>query len=116
MTSDLLEENADLRKQNAELDCQMKRNIYCYSCTNATEKCYRKEIGCPCGKYKSYKDENAQLKNRNSELAGQKASLERLYGEAKEIIKELLDSCFGYYSKTVNYEVKAKAELFLKEE
>ena len=36
--------------------------------------------------------------------------------EAKEIIKELLSSCFGYNSKTVNYGVKAKAEQFLKEE
>lgn len=35
--------------------------------------------------------------------------------KAKEIIKELLDSCFGYNSKTVNYVVKAKAEQFLKE-
>lgn len=35
--------------------------------------------------------------------------------KAKEIIKELLNSCFGYNSKTVNYEVKAKAEQFLKE-
>lgn len=36
--------------------------------------------------------------------------------KAKEIISELLDSCFGYNSKTANYEVKAKAEQFLKEE
>lgn len=35
--------------------------------------------------------------------------------KAKEIIKGLLNSCFGYNSKTVNYEVKAKAEQFLKE-
>ena len=35
--------------------------------------------------------------------------------KAKEIIRELLSSCFGYTSKTVNYEVKAKAEQFLKE-
>lgn len=35
--------------------------------------------------------------------------------KAKEIIKELLNSCFGYNSKTVNYEVKAKAEQFVKE-
>lgn len=34
---------------------------------------------------------------------------------AKEIIKELLESCFGYNSKSVNYEIKAKAEQFLKE-
>lgn len=59
--------------------------------------------------------ENANLKERNGELAGQKASLERWFGEAKEIIKGLLESCFGYNSKTVNYEIKAKAEQFLKE-
>jgi hypothetical protein len=35
--------------------------------------------------------------------------------QAKEIIRELLNSCFGYNSKTVNYEVKVKAEQFLKE-
>ena len=34
---------------------------------------------------------------------------------AREIIRELLNSCFGYNSKTVNYEVKAKAEQFLSE-
>ncbi len=36
--------------------------------------------------------ENAELKNRNSELAGQKASLECWYGEAKELIGELISS------------------------
>jgi predicted ATP-binding protein involved in virulence len=35
--------------------------------------------------------------------------------KAKEIIKELLSSCFGYNSKTVNYEIKAEAEQFLSE-
>lgn len=33
--------------------------------------------------------------------------------EAKEIIKQLLDRCYGYNSITGNYEVKAKAEAFL---
>ena len=51
-------------KKNAELDCQMNRNKYCYSCVNATDRCFRKEIGCPCEKYKSYKDENAELKEQ----------------------------------------------------
>lgn len=69
MTSDLIKENAELRKHNAELTCQMKRNIYCYSCLNTAEKCYRKEIGCPCGKYKSYKDENAELKAKIEKMA-----------------------------------------------
>ena len=53
---------AELEKENAELDCQMNRNKFCYSCTNATDRCFRNEIGCPCEKYKSYKDENTELK------------------------------------------------------
>ena len=48
-------------KQNAELDCQMNRNKYCYSCVNETDRCFRNEISCPCEKYKSYKDLNKQL-------------------------------------------------------
>lgn len=57
----------ELEKENAELTCQMKRNTFCYSCKNATERCYRNEIGCPCEKYKSYKDENAELKEQVEE-------------------------------------------------
>lgn len=56
-----------------------------------------------------------ELKARNAELAGQKASLERWLGEASAIIKGLLYSGFGPTSKTVNYEVKSRAEQFLKE-
>ena len=62
----------ELEKENAELDCQMNRNKFCYSCTNATDRCFRNEIGCPCEKYKSYKDLNKQLT------------------KAKELIKEML--------------------------
>ena len=40
----------------------MNRNKSCYSCANATDRCFRNEIGCPCEKYKSYKDENAEMK------------------------------------------------------
>ena len=43
----------ELEKENAELDCQMNRNKYCYSCVNATDRCFKNEIGCPCEKYKS---------------------------------------------------------------
>ena len=35
--------------------------------------------------------------------------------KAKEIVRDLLNSCFGYNSKTVNYEVKVKAEQFLED-
>ena len=59
-------------KENAELDCQMNRNKYCYSCVNATDRCFRKEIGCPCEKYKSYKDENAELKEQLGDKVMQK--------------------------------------------
>ena len=54
----------ELEKENAELVCQMNRNKFCYYCTNATDRCFRNEIGCPCEKYKSYKDENAELKEQ----------------------------------------------------
>ena len=52
----------ELEKENAELDCQMNRNKFCYSCANATDRCFRNEIGCPCEKYKSYKDEITERK------------------------------------------------------
>ena len=59
---------AGLEKENAELDCQVNRNKYCYSCANATDRCFRNEIGCPCEKYKSYKDENAELKEQIEQM------------------------------------------------
>ena len=102
-----------LEKENAELTCKMKRNIYCYSCANATERCFRNEIGCPCEKYKSYKDENAELddfKSRVETVTDRFDKKSSQLTKAKEIIRELLNSCFGYNSKTVNYEVKVKAE------
>lgn len=48
-------------------------------------------------------------------IKGAKFGYNKGKDEAKEIIRKLLSSCFGYTSKTVNYEVKAKAEAFLKE-
>lgn len=67
--------------------------------------------------------ENAELKLKVEGLEGQtpwkdikdKSEVLGKLSKAKEIIKGLLNSCFGYNSKTVNYEVKAKAEQFLKE-
>lgn len=55
---------AELERKNAELDCQMNRNKHCYSCVNATDRCFRNEIGCPCGNYKSHKDEITELKGK----------------------------------------------------
>ena len=52
----------------------------------------------------------------NDETAQSNEMLMMENAEAKEIIRELLSSCFGYNSKTVNYEVKAKAEAFLNSE
>ena len=83
-------------KENAELDCQMNRNKYCYSCVNATDRCFRKEIGCPCEKYKSYKDENAELKDKLEVLiaAGNACTkgLNKQLTKAKEILRKFLDA------------------------
>ncbi len=58
-----------------------------------------------------------ELKKRNGELAGQKASLERWLGEAKKYIKLLLMNCVGVYENTGKTiaEVQAEAKQFLKE-
>lgn len=55
-----------------------------------------------------------ELQNRNGELAGQVASLNRWFSEAKEIIKRLLKATYG---EGWNYslQVKVEAEKFLKE-
>ena len=88
-----------LEKENAELDCQMNRNKYCYSCANVTDRCFRNEIGCPCEKYKSYKDENAAL---NKQLT-----------KAKELIKEML-SILSKENIEGIYEITEEAEQFLR--
>ena len=90
-------------KENAELDCQMNRNKYCYSCVNATDRCFRKEIGCSCEKYKSYKDENAELEKENAELKDKlevliavgntcTKGLNKQLTKVKELIQNLIDS------------------------
>ena len=87
-------------KQIAELDCQMNRNKFCYSCTNATDRCFRNEIGCPCEKYKSYKDENVEMKKQLT--------------KAKEIIKEMLSILPKENIEGV-YEITEEVEQFLRE-
>ena len=62
--------------------------------------------------------ENAELKKRNAELAGQKASLERWFGEAKEIIRDLLSlksTASSAEDVRKRFSVREKAERFLKE-
>lgn len=111
-----------LKKENAELECQKNRNKFCYSCVNATERCFRNEIGCPCEKYKSWKEENTKLKEEWQEQV-QKANDEgyartlqtMLLTKAKEIIKKYLS--IGVGGKiTQNYlDVTKQAEQFLNE-
>ena len=63
-------------------------------------------------------DVNAEMLkrlNRLKELEKENTEQIEQLTKAKEIIRGLLNSCFGYNSKTVNYEVKVKAEQFLKE-
>lgn len=71
-----LPENATFTKQFL-LDAW--HNGYACGCIEAKEE------------LKSLEKENAELKKRNGELAGQKASLERWFGEATKIIKGLLE-------------------------
>ena len=104
---------AELEKENAEFHCQMNRNKFCYSCINATDKCFKNEIGCPCEKYKSYKDENAELKSKNcwktcdyvepkSQWVSQHIQDIVQLAKAKEIIKK--------FSEFVNNEVEFDPE------
>jgi hypothetical protein len=88
---------AELEKENAELERkleQTEKDLADYQFNYPTIKELQKE--------------NAELKDDNKVMADNLT-------KAKEIIRELLNSCFGYNSKTVNYEVKVKAEQFLKE-
>ena len=78
-----IEATLKLQQENEELDCQKNRNKFCYSCANATERCYKNEIGCPCEKYKSYKDENAELKEKLGNVQMQKA------GEKSDLVWKL---------------------------
>ena len=132
-----------LEKENAELDCQMNRNKYCHSCVNATDRCFRKEVGCPCEKYKSYKDENAELEKENAELKSKNCWKTCEYAEpksqlisqhiqdvaqlskAKEIIKDYMIIAKGAHTtvcgipeenRTINVlKLNEEAEQFLKE-
>ena len=108
----------ELEKENAELDCQMNRNKSCYSCANATNRCFRNEIGCPCEKYKSYKDENAELKDKLEVLiaVGNTCTkgLNKQLTKAKELIKEML-SILPKENIEGIYEITEEAEQFLNE-
>ena len=125
-----------LEQRNAELDCQMNRNKYCYSCANVTDRCFRNEIGCPCAKYKSYKDENAQLKSKNcwktckyaepkSQWISQHIQDVVQLTKAKEIIKDYMTIVKGAHTtvcgvseenRTINVlKLNKEADQFLKE-
>ena len=82
------EQLEELKKENAELTCQMKRNTYCYSCKNAVQRCFKKEIGCPCGKYESYRD-----RNEKDLIFG---AWHKHNDYAKTIIKDLLSNSDEY--------------------
>ena len=119
-----------LEKENAELDSQKNRNKSCYSCANATEKCFRNEIGCPCQKYKSLKEENAELKVENKELDMKRKAERQIFQgivekkndqltKAKEILKEFVQVEYDDYPDD-DYanklsKVLEQAEQFLKE-
>ena len=60
---------------------------------------------------------NAELKKRNGELAGQKASLERWFGEAKKIIQNFVWWHTGEDRGSIDSNnLVERAEQFLKED
>ena len=115
-------------KENAEFDCQMNRNKYCHSCVNATDKCFRKEIGCPCEKYKSYKDENTKLKEENKFLKEQCliltdgnvcnstcSEIKKQLTKAKKIIRNCLNLWNNVMTEETVRALIKEAEQFIKE-
>ena len=93
---------------------------------NANLKVLRKyELNVAKVEIEKLEKENAELKKRNGELAGQKASLERWFGEAKAIIKDYMiiataDHCevcsVPEENRCINVlKLNEQAEQFLKE-
>ena len=80
---------------------------------NANLKVLRKyELNVAKVEIEKLEKENAELKKRNGELAEQKASLERWFGEAKVTIKYLLDYPHHAREEYFMQHIK-KAEQFL---
>lgn len=65
--------------------------------------------------FDAWHKEAAELKKRNGELAGQKASLERWFSEAKDLILKLSACLEGHRNNNYEYELLKEAERFLKE-
>jgi chromosome segregation ATPase len=105
-----IEATLKLDKENEELDCQKNRNKFCYSCANATERCFRNEIGCPCDKYKSYKDENAELENDYKLIDKSREHLvQEKYNLEYKI--ENLENKIEHHQEVINTLQKKNAEL-----
>lgn len=116
-----------LEEENADLKCECRRCVYT-DCPCILSD-FGKDRNGICDHFKDVFDENVELKKENAKLKKELKISQRCWQDqknislnancslhkAKEIIKGLLNSCFGYNSKTVNYEVKAKAEQFLKD-
>lgn len=118
-----IEATLKLQQENAELDCQKNRNKFCYSCVNATEKCFKNEIGCPCNKYKSYKEELKKWKDEWQEQVqkatdeGYARTLQTMQlTKAKEHIRTLISCLIDWVQEgDKDYCHIAEAEQFLKD-
>lgn len=101
----------DVFDENLELKARVGLSIDCEKAQKNGELClgYGGDEDEPCEQCKNcIKCETGYYQLGETEKDDQ-------HTKAKEIIRELLSSCFGYNSTTVNYEVKAKAEQFLKD-
>jgi cell division septum initiation protein DivIVA len=105
MTSDLLEENQDLRKQIAELEKEnAELKSECRRCVYTDCPCvlsdYGKDRNGICDHFKDVFDENAELKEQCSILADcntctstcktENIEMKKQLTKAKEIIRELV--------------------------
>ena len=110
---ELEEENKDLKTKKIP---QLERRI---ASIRGSHRVDVKKLNARTEQVERLKKENARLKDgialKDEEVGCIETDFNTFKSKAKEIISELLSSSFGYNSKTVNYEVKAKAEQFLEE-
>ena len=109
------------KKYRKNKNCERLKSMIKTYLTSAEPR--EKQIEIDAKQIRALQKQNGELTDRletgialkDEEISCILTDFNTFKSKAEEIIKELLNSCFGYNSKTVNYEVKAKAEQFLKE-
>ena len=116
---ELAETCIERKKRIAELEEKISVLLSCKNCPDNKgglicqkeyeDKCLSQKIQY----IKELKEENAELKKRNGELAGQRANLNRWLGEAKVALRNVIDYLGQFCSDYPDCVIKA--EYFLQE-